>query len=564
VRRPLRTGRQALIVAALVSLVPGGCDAEGAPGDDPEAEPDAGDPRARDAAAGRVERPWWEDGQDAGHGGEGPCRMEGAPPRGPSYVDVSTCAGVEAENVIRHRSYFAIGQAWGDFDADGLPDLYVTDDGGPNTLYVNRGDGSFELAGASAEVALPERASAGAVFVDYDNDGHQDLYVLNLGPNALFHNDGGRGFTDVTARAGVGDAGRGQTASWGDYDGDGWLDLYVANWFCDCGEPFPHGNSDRLYHNEGDGTFTDVTPLLGDPITGAGFAATFLDYDDDGDLDIYLANDQGRPEPWETGETWRNVLWRNDGEGCGGWCFEDVTVEAGADLRIDAMGLAVGDYDADGDLDIYVSNSPPHMALLRNEGDGKFTEVAAAAGVTTDAGSGWGTTFLDYDLDGWLDVFLAVGPGENRMFRNLGDGTFADVSHHCGVADPADTLGVASADYDRDGRVDLVVGHRGWGYELYRNVTRAAVGAHWLALRLVGGGPVNRDAVGTRVRLRTSDGRSQMREVRCGTGLGAGDDLELHFGLGSADVEEVRIRWPDGTVETRRDLEADRHHLVRY
>jgi len=220
------------------------------------------------------------------------------------FVDVSRSAGITHN---RQGIKKATGQAWSDYDNDGWVDLYVTDTEGPNTLYHNNQDGTLPVSSLSGSVALSQAESRGATFVDYDNDGWADLYVVNRGPNVLFHNVDGTRFEDVTTAAGVGNPDDGKTASWGDYDQDGYLDLYVANWSCypDCGRP-TYGDIDRLYHNNGDGTFTDVSMLLGAQIEGAGFVASFTDFDNDGDLDIYLVND-------EFINPIGNMLWRNDG-----------------------------------------------------------------------------------------------------------------------------------------------------------------------------------------------------------------------------------------------------------
>lgn len=488
------------------------------------------------------------------------------------FVEISACAGLDAIHVITDFDYYAIGQAWGDYDRDGWVDLYVTDMEGPNSLYRNRGDGTFELVWQDQD----EVESAGAVFVDYDNDGWPDLFVLNRGRNVLYRNESGEGFVDVTARAGLGDRYQGSSAAWADFDGDGWLDLYVVNWL----HRGTHEHSeDVFYHSNGDGTFENITGIL-DPaaVSGAGFAVSFVDYDGDGDLDLYVVNDKGYEGPARGAVTNRNVLFRNDGPGCTpappedaevpgfGWCFTEVGEAAGADLRLDGMGLATGDYDNDGDLDFYVTDSPLSSVLLRNRGDGTFvdvTELAGAWGSVETAGSEWGTVFLDYDNDGWLDLYVA-SEGTSSLLRNLGDGTFDDVTEASGAGDPLRSLGVASADYDRDGNVDLVIGERGWGYHLYRNTGRAGAGRHWLTVRLVGGGPVNRDAIGARVTLRTTDGRTMLREVKCGSSLGAGNDTASHFGLGEAGASEIEIRWPDGTVELRTEIPIDTEVTYRY
>ncbi|MEM1204374.1 MAG: FG-GAP-like repeat-containing protein [Acidobacteriota bacterium] len=440
--------------------------------------------------------------------------------------------------------YLVTGQAWGDVDRDGCADLYLTDNVGPSTLLRNRCDGTFEPSPLAADVALPGAESGGAVFADYDNDGWLDLYVINRGANTLLRNRRGLGFDDVTSTAGVGDPGQGQTAAWGDFDNDGDLDLYVVNWFYfyQLNHPF---NRDGLYRNEGDGTFTDISFLLDDvKLQYPGFSASFLDFDNDGDQDLYVVNDKHRGNP----------LWRNDGPGCGGWCFTDVSVATGAFRPAFAMGLAVGDYDGDLDLDLYYS-SIAEAVFLENQtsqGSATFIERSLDAGVSPEATS-WGTFFFDYDNDSWPDLYLATMNLEpeksNRLYRNLGDGTFADVSAGCGADDNGLTYGTARADIDRDGHVDMVVGNRDAGYDVYRNLGAHGAANHWLRVILVGGGEVNRDGVGARVHLDLDNGRTLMQDLRTGSSHGAGNELALHFGLGTAQIRAIEVRWPDGLVQ---------------
>ena len=477
------------------------------------------------------------------------------------FVDVSQTAGI-GDN--RRGSEKAIGQAWGDVNNDGWPDLYVTDHAGPNSLYQNNGDGTFSLSSFNNKVVLPEKYSTGAIFIDYDNDGWQDLYVLAWGENTLFKNLAGEGFTKVTADAGIGGGDKNsKTASWGDFNQDGFLDLYIANWACypRCGRPL-YGDSDKLYQNNGDGTFTDVTQLLGGKITGSGFVAGFTDFDNDGDLDIYLVND-------EFINPVRNGLWRNDGAGCDGWCFTELSESADADIRMMGMGLTTADYDNDGDQDFYISNVS-HMVLLENMGDGSFQDSAETAGVDAVGSVGWGNVFLDYDNDGWQDIVLGVSDAmgkeaepQNRLYKNLKDGSFADVSQNSGISGPERTLGIATADYNRDGQVDLLVGNFIDGYRLFENRSESDNG--WLALKLVGDGPINRDAVGSVVKVTTADGMTQMREVIAGSGLGAGNELTLNFGLGKyTAAERVEIRWPDGTTDALDNVIGNQQLIIQY
>ncbi len=473
------------------------------------------------------------------------------PPSGPAFPlfeDVTDAAGIAAPSPWPF-GYETSGQAWGDYDGDGWLDLYVTRQDGPNVLYRNRGDGTFEVSPVSSEVALPTGMSGGAVFVDYDDDGWEDLYVVQWGANVLFRNEQGQGFSDVTQAAGVGDDGRGMTASFGDYDRDGHLDLYVTNWGYAHATTLedPYASRDRLYHNEGNGTFTDVTSLLGDAeTTGLGFVASFVDLDGDGDVDIYLVNDKGYSGPPPTSAPFnRNVLWRNDGIGPSGWTFTEVAVAAGADARMEGMGLAIGDFDHDGDPDLFASNEGPAV-LLVNHGDGTFQSRAADFGLDV-SGSSWGTVFGDFDLDGHPDLYLALDAQGNRLWLGDGGTTFTDVSAASGASDPGRAAGVAMADYDRDGWPDLVIAVPDGAYHLLHN--RGASNGNVrrsLTVRLRGGDGVNRDAVGSVVTVTRADGLVMTDRVVLGASLGSGSDLALTFGLAASTPAEVRIRWPDG------------------
>ena len=496
------------------------------------------------------------------------------------FVDVSEEAGIGAlheatweefsgENFT--RGYLATGQAWGDYDNDGWVDLYLTGGLNPSALYRNDGDGTFSISEHSGDVGLSDVWTGGAVWADYDNDGFKDLYVLANGANVLFHNEAGQGLQDVTQAAGVGDTGKGTTAAWGDYDGDGYLDLYVANWSCipECPRPAdPVLASDRLYHNNRDGTFTDVSGLLNAvKRQGSAFSASFVDFDNDGDPDIYVINDKAE-------QPIGNVLWRNDGPGCDGWCWHDASSETRSKIVKHGMGLAVGDYDNDLDLDFYFSDMVEPMALLENLGD-QFRDASKTAGVGVGPGSvvGWGTAFFDFNNDGWLDLFLAsteliwaqdlqrpegmLFPYPNPLFQNRGDGTFLDVTPTSWQQQPKPSMGVAYADYDRDGLVDFVVGNFGQGYILYRNAGLAGAENHWLTIRLEGRAPINSDAIHARVFVTTEDGLTRMQEVKSGSSLGAGNDTALHFGLGGSTSATVRVVWPDGTEDVVAEVAAD-------
>ena len=503
----------------------------------------------------------------------------------PVFEDVSEAAGITAghrgiwdpEEVF--QGYLAIGQAWGDYDSDGWLDLYVTGNLEPNVLYHNNQDGTFSVSEYSNSVSLPDVPSGGVVWGDYDNDGWLDLYVVNFGANTLFHNEAGSGFSDVTVPAGLGDAGKGTSAAWGDYDNDGWLDLYVTNWSC-----FPECNpvdfsvqQDRLYHNNGDGSFTDVTATLDYSMTlGAGFAPAFLDYDIDGDLDLYVVNDKLQNEIG-------NVLWRNDGVGCGHWCWTNVSNAAGLDLMINGMGLDVSDYDNDGDFDLYVTDMVYSMYLMTNDGEGSFKDRARSSGVAInvqpDQAVGWGAAFFDYDNDGWQDLYVAsteyfqtfpelevsfMNERPDALFQNSRNRSFKDVSHLSGIDEALATLGVAYADYDHDGDLDLVTGNWNAGYRLYQNQTRMDSDNRWLSIGLRGNAGINYDAVGTRVYLTTEAGPIQMQTVKIGSGLGGNSQPELHFGLGPATMANLRIVWSNGADCSLAAVPANQRLLIQY
>jgi hypothetical protein len=548
--------------AALGATDPNGTPMEGGTDTDARADAsaDTGRDGGRDAALDAAIDASTDAGMDAGSSGDagtGVVCPDAPPPI--AFADATTAAGINAPHVKPATgAYFGIGQGWGDVDRDGWPDLLVTGGNAPALLYRNLGTGAF--APLAILPALPTTTLGGVSFADFDNDGWLDAYLANDGPNHLLHNLDGTAFTQIAASAGVTDGAlRGQTGSWGDYDGDGWLDLYVANHNLD---------RDGLYRNRGDGTFDDVSALVpvGPPNRPA-FVGTFVDYDNDGDPDLYVVNDHRR----------NNILWRNDGAGCGGWCFTNVSDASGAGVAANGMGIAVVDYDGDGDLDLY-SSDIRRAWLLQNQtaqGSPTFLDVTVAAGVDW-LGISWGTVAADFDNDGWPDLMLTTSDDRiglsDRLFRNRGGGTFDDVSEDSGVSDLLYTLGVATADYDGDGFVDLVIGNQDAGYRLLRNLGTPSACQHWLRIRLVGDTQpdadgqfgVNRDAIGSRVAVELDDGRVRIQELASGSSLGAGNDLSLHFGLGAALPYRVTVRWPDGRTTRYSGVPVDQEWTLTW
>ncbi len=494
----------------------------------------------------------------------------------PAFSDQTVAQGVSFTHAAQ-ADFAPIGSggAWGDYDNDGDLDLYVGTRSGANALFQNQGGGSgFVNVAAALGVEASGSETTGAVWGDYDNDGDKDLYVMSRGDSIMFRNDGSDGmggwtFTDVTAAIGVQAFGRTSTAAFGDYDGDGWLDLYVANHSYPLTQPMVgDGNRrDFLYHNvEGGGgerEFVNVADdVFGTTILNKGIAhsAGFTDYDNDGDLDIYVVQeDFSVYDPSLTGE---NLMWRNDGAGGpGGWTFTEVAASIGAATRRHPMGLAIGDYNNDGWLDMATSDINENH-LYKNTA-GTFTDVAIASGVgralipgTTTNQVSWGVLFSDYDQDGDEDFY--VGAGElgtqliqpNGLFMNKGNSpsnTFSDISLASGCNDPYRTRAVIKGDYDNDGDEDFyAVNYQGPAH-LFRN---DQTGGDYLMLELVGS-VSNRDAIGARVKLEAAGLLDQYRIVQNGYTTNGAHDLTLHFGLNGASViDNIEIDWPSGLTQT--------------
>ena len=494
-----------------------------------------------------------------------PFTVTAPPVQMPVFRDVTASAGISTTTSEGVCGDWSSGAAWGDVNGDGRPDLVVTRLEQPLQLYVNLGGGRFRDEAAAWGLDNGGETAIGVSFGDYDNDGRPDLFVANNGSDRLFHNDGRR-FSDVSARAGIGDAYDSMSASWADYDGDGRLDLYVTDYASCLGPPAQLGyEPDRLYHNDGDGRFTEVTSVLGPNATiGAGFQAAWFDYNGDRRPDLFLANDFFGQQPD------RNHLWRNDGGGR----FTDVSMPSGAGRAMNTMGVGIGDYDRDGRLDLALSNGYSNV-LLRNDGNGRFTSAAAAAGIehtyqqVDEHGFTWGVEFADLNLDGWEDLYFGAGYlwalewfGErpyvlrNEVFVNDRHGRFVDLSTPSRADDPGVTRGVAIGDYDRDGRLDVFVVNQDGESHLYRNVTPYGHD-HWLEVKTVGT-VSNRDGCGARLTVRVRGG-SLVREVLCGsTSVSSGRDEVVHFGLGTARRFTLRILWPSGRTTVYRRLKPDR------
>jgi hypothetical protein len=525
----------------------------------------------------------------------------------PQLEDVTAKAGIRFTHASSpDKKYIFESMSGGviviDYDRDGWPDIYFTNaptikmavDGQTalGVLYHNNHDGTFTDVTQKAGLTRPCLAMGGAVG-DYDNDGWPDLYITCMGGNILYHNNGDGTFTDVTARAGVADGRWSAGAAFGDYDGDGFVDLVVSNYvdfhlndlpqfgsssYCkyrgvdvQCGPRGLKGAGDSLFHNNGDGTFTDVSRQAGvdDPNGYYGLGVLWADFNGTGRPDIYMANDSTA-----------KFLYRNQGNGK----FEEIGFESGTALSQEgseqaSMGIAIGDYNHTGRPSLYVTNfENENPDLYRNEGDWNFQEVSFASGLAMPAlpWVKWGTSFADLDNDGWLDLITGNGhvypqtdmmpgdPGYHQptlLSMNQKDGSFCDASDQAGPAlqQKRVSRGLAVADFFNNGNVDVVINDLDSTPLLLKN--HGIAGQHWVSFELAGT-KSNRLALNARIRV-VAGGMTQTDEVHSGGSYLSQSDLRLHFGLGSATkIENVEIHWPSGAVEHLENLAADQFYSV--
>jgi hypothetical protein len=516
------------------------------------------------------------------------------------FTNVAAAAGIKFvhfkgnKGISINREEFGPGVCVADFDGDGWQDIYFVNGRDlynrgisvNNALYRNNHDGTF--TDVTEKAGVPGTGyGLGCVWGDFDNDGFPDLFVTQYGRNVLYRNNGNGTFTDVTDKAGVAGNESGafhSGATFFDYDRDGWLDLYVGSYvalgdkrYCQLGDVLSscapseyRGSPDALYHNNRDGTFTNVTAAakIYQP-DGKNLSVAAADYDNDGWPDLFVANDGLNA-----------YLYHNERNGT----FKEIGLVTGMALNAQgrvmaAMCISLGDYDNDGRLDLYISDfqrSSDH--LWHNDGKGFFDEVSDQAGITrpTREVLSFGGGFFDYDNDGWLDIFIANGhvypeveqatPGThyrqiNSLFHNEGNGRFAEAGKLAGTGFGTAYVGrgVAFADFDNDGFMDVVVANNGDSPVLLHN--SGGNGNHFLNFRLLGT-KSNRDAMGARIRV-VAGAISEIREIAGGGSYLSQSDLRANFGLGRAGrAETVEVAWPSGLRQVFHNVEADKFYLI--
>ena len=513
------------------------------------------------------------------------------------FTDVTQKAGITFKHISSPEKKYIVesmsgGLALIDYDNDGYQDIYFVNSltvdlvksrtKTKSVLYRNNGDGTFTDVTDKADVG-DIGWGMGAAVGDYNNDGFDDLYVTCYGPNHLLRNNGNGTFTDVTQTAGVDDKRWSAGAAFVDYDNDGKLDLFVSNYVAfdfshppdfgkgrlcqykgipvQCGPRGLPGDGDSLFHNNGDGTFEDVTKKAGvsDPDGYYGMGVICSDFDQDGLVDIFVANDSVP-----------NFLYHNNGDGT----FKEIGFTSGTAVNENgseqgSMGVTVGDYDHDGRFDLFVTNfDDDYNTLYHNDGPNAFTDVSYAAKVAAVSLPyvGWGTKFFDYDNDGWVDLFVANGHvypqiptyrQRNLVHHNNRDGTFTEVAAQLGAPflEKGVARGAVFGDLDNDGDVDIVINNLDGAAQVLRNDGGNA--SNSVLIKTVGV-KSNRDGIGARLKVVSGD-LTQVDEVRSGDSYISQSDLRLHFGLEKkTKIDLIEVRWPSGTVDKITNINANK------
>jgi enediyne biosynthesis protein E4 len=543
-------------------------------------------------------------------------KSKSRPDLGVTFIDIGREAGLNAKTIFggEHKNKYLLettgcGVAFYDYDNDGWLDIFLVNgtrlEGFPSGeapishLFKNNRDGTFTDVTDKAGLRRSGWGQ-GVCIGDYDNDGNDDLFITYYGANALYHNNGDGTFTDVSQKSGV----AGTKARWGtgcafvDYDRDGKLDLFVANYIdldlktapvpesgpclykgvmVACGPPGLQGDTNILYHNNGDGTFKDVTQVAGirDTLGSFGLGVLTADFDNDGWPDIYVADDSTQ-----------SILYKNEKNGK----FTDIGMEAGCSLSADGkpqagMGVAAADYDLDGNLDIIKTNfAGDTPSLYRNLGGARFEDATFVGGLGLHTQYlGWGCGFFDFDNDGWPDILICNGhvypeveqltteagyAQRKLLYRNLRNGKFEEVTEDAGpgITVPSAARGCAFGDFDNDGDVDVVVNTVNGYPQLLRSDT--TLSNNWIKIKVVGV-KSNRSGIGARIRCLSHPPdepkpHQQIDEVRSGGAYISQNDLRVHFGLGKATKADLlEVRWPSGQVDVMKDVPCNQCVYVK-
>jgi len=455
------------------------------------------------------------------------------------------------------------GVACFDFNNDGYEDIYMTGGSNRDQLFENNQNGTFSEVGISAGLSITGPVkTVGVTTGDIDNDGDRDLFVTTSENhnNLLFLNNGNSTFTDISIAAGIIDSSWSTSASFGDFNRDGYLDIYVSNYVSYFNLPFYNflisGIANKLYLNNSDNTFSDATTATSAFNNGGALTTAFTDFDNDSDVDILIGNDFGVLYGG-------NALLRNDYPAS---IYSDISISSGIDQEINAMGIAIGDYDEDNDLDYYITNMMGNL-LHTNNNDATFNEDAASLGVNAGNTVSWGTFFFDYDHDSYLDLFVASGgvmtaavPQLNELFQKQQSGIFTSVGLIEGITDTCRSRGAAYGDLDNDGDLDLMVINTDFdtvvakNASVYKNDMNSI--NNWVKIDLEGT-ISNRDAFGSHIRV-VANGRSWMREIGGGSSYLSQNSSIAHFGLGTnLLIDSIIVSWPSGYTQIETNVNAN-------
>jgi len=438
-----------------------------------------------------------------------------------AYENATVTSGI-------HLTDYSMSSSWADYDQDGYEDLFIVNSNSSCKLFKNNGDGTFTDRTVISFININGPAY-GSAWADYDNDGDVDLYVSLLNqPNQLYQNQGDGTFFEMSSFAGVNDNGPSKGVTWSDYNNDSYVDLFVSN----------YGTANKLYQNQGDGTFVDVAAGLGLDHPGQGQIGTWIDYDLDGDPDLYLVNWNNQP----------NLMYRNED----GASFTEVGSSLGIAGAEKSKSASWGDYDNDGDPDLYLVNylGQPNK-LFRNDLSSGFTDVSVSSGTAND-GYGNGSAWLDYNNYFYLDLFLVTfNNDQNIMYKNMGDGTFENFSLYAGVDNDPIAKSVAFSDYNKDGYADLYVTVANDTNIVYKNILDIN---HWLNIELIGT-QSNTSAIGAFMGIWAGNNLISSRMVHSGEGYFAGNCLKQSIGTGTIElIDSLVINWPSGIRQVESDI----------